>query len=190
MSLSSWRAWIEIRPGVGVRARCASLSSWRAWIEIPFTTSKMSSWAKRSLSSWRAWIEMHGCCAVCRVEARRSPHGERGLKSTCFGISDRFSGSLSSWRAWIEIAQPQGARLPRRRSPHGERGLKCLLRVCMPLLRWSLSSWRAWIEIGCCGNEGKSNQESLSSWRAWIEIFSVLYASLRPPVALLMESVD
>ena len=33
-SLSSWRAWIEIKRGHDVTNRMRSLSSWRAWIEI------------------------------------------------------------------------------------------------------------------------------------------------------------
>ena len=57
MSLSSWRAWIEI-PSRTPRAYTTSrsLSSWRAWIEI---SSRFPCRASRqSLSSWRAWIEI------------------------------------------------------------------------------------------------------------------------------------
>ena len=55
-----------------------SLSSWRAWIEI--YSANALKWKNRSLSSWRAWIEMYppplrGIDRPCR-----SPHGERGLK--------------------------------------------------------------------------------------------------------------
>ena len=56
---------------------------------------------------------------------RRSPHGERGLKSA---VDDDASGvrvSLSSWRAWIEMPKPIPDPSARKgRSPHGERGLK------------------------------------------------------------------
>ena len=56
MSLSSWRAWIEIvRDAAGYR-RAQSLSSWRAWIEI--ITASFENGSSPSLSSWRAWIEM------------------------------------------------------------------------------------------------------------------------------------
>ena len=34
MSLSSWRAWIEIVRSMASAIRLGSLSSWRAWIEI------------------------------------------------------------------------------------------------------------------------------------------------------------
>ena len=57
----------------------------------------------------------------------RSPHGERGLKSELAGGGDGPTRSLPSRGAWIEIpiivhqenTQPG-------RSPHGERGLKSL----------------------------------------------------------------
>ena len=78
---------------------------------------------------------------------RRSPHGERGLKSLCYRRCERFEGSLPTRGAWIEIpdvqlAKKEQASLPTRgawieitkfyreqrdimgRSPHGERGLK------------------------------------------------------------------
>ena len=99
LSLSSWRAWIEIsaasrRPRKPRRSphgerglksilffaaaeRVESLSSWRAWIEIQ-----------------TGWIQWHG--------AGRSPHGERGLKYRLDFLVE-LRGS---------------------RSPHGERGLK------------------------------------------------------------------
>ena len=56
-SLSSWRAWIEIRPRP---CRCRQL---------------------RSLSSWRAWIEIRRTIPSSNRPTSRSPHGERGLKS-------------------------------------------------------------------------------------------------------------
>ena len=55
----------------------------------------------------------------------RSPHGERGLKST-------MSVRWAEWNC---------------RSPHGERGLKFLVETVEHILRESLSSRRAWIEI-------------------------------------------
>ena len=123
LSLSSWRAWIEIIPvlqygtgpsrsphgerglkfgdGLAVAHVLQSLSSWRAWIEITCHSVPSCS-LLTSLSSWRAWIEI-----VAREQ------------------SGRFDTSLSSWRAWIEI------RSPARPAP----------------TTGSLSSWRAWIEI-------------------------------------------
>ena len=93
--------------------------------------------------------------------SRRSPHGERGLKSTFMAVNN---GSA-------------------RRSPHGERGLKFFFGR-----RWgsgflSLSSRRAWIEI-IRALIGQFRPSSLSSRRAWIEIvligFPLLVASRSP----------
>ena len=127
LSLSSWRAWIEIswshwegwwRAGRsphgerGLKSLDAdrvsrigqSLSSWRAWIEIVVvgTYHKVA----QSLSSWRAWIEIHYLMP-----------------------SSPMLLSLSSWRAWIEI--------------------RIHVLGCLSMIR-SLSSWRAWIEISTC----------------------------------------
>ena len=99
VSLSSWRAWIEMRIDVSSIRLIPSLSSWRAWIEI-FSRTDLR-WTRRSLSSWRAWIEMSRCAA-----------------------SSRMPLSLSSWRAWIEIRRQGRCYELDCRSPHGERGLK------------------------------------------------------------------
>ena len=107
--------------------RIGSLSSWRAWIEIVLQLG--FAMLLPSLSSWRAWIEISSTPSALLPTLRRSPHGERGLKSRGIGLIlyDAFC-----------------------RSPHGERGLKS--RVGPNPTRWhrSLSSWRAWIEIGVC----------------------------------------
>ena len=58
LSLSSRRAWIEIRCCFDKLVKVMSLSSRRAWIEI--------------------WVSEH----LPEVTSGRSPHGERGLKST------------------------------------------------------------------------------------------------------------
>ena len=101
LSLSSWRAWIEMCLGrwiVRSRGRSphgerglkcishahprsifrGSLSSWRAWIEI--TSYMRDRAAEKSLSSWRAWIEIQYVSRRIPKDNSRSPHGERGLK--------------------------------------------------------------------------------------------------------------
>ena len=83
-----------------------SLSLRRAWIEIS------SAWANEghtlSLSLRRAWIEIAQSGAARACAARRSPYGERGLKSEIEGVRVRMI----------------------RRSPYGERGLKsCVYRL-------------------------------------------------------------
>ena len=55
-----------------------SLSSWRAWIEIAQRDALTT--VPESLSSWRAWIEITVGLPWEARAARRSPHGERGLK--------------------------------------------------------------------------------------------------------------
>ena len=80
--------------------------------------------ASKSLSSRRAWIEMSNWRNLW-IPSRRSPHGERGLKSDVDYGNAASNMSLSSRRAWIEI--PSWCQAPQ------------------PV--WSLSSRRAWIEI-------------------------------------------
>ena len=79
----------------------------------------------RSLPSRGAWIEMDLWWRRTSESARRSPHGERGLK---WLLSARSSGtplSLPSRGAWIEIwVIPSLMYGNASRSPHGERGLK------------------------------------------------------------------
>ena len=104
--------------------RIGSLSSWRAWIEIVLQLG--FAMLLPSLSSWRAWIEISSTPSALLPTLRRSPHGERGLKSRGIGLIlyDAFC-----------------------RSPHGERGLKLAVRHDRRDRAESLSSWRAWIEI-------------------------------------------
>ena len=59
---------------------------------------------------------------------RRSPHGERGLKSDADYISCKTDWSLPAWGAWIDITESKTpAKSPVSRSPHGEIGLKSQL---------------------------------------------------------------
>ena len=87
-----------------VICRPSSLSSRRAWIEMNsiFATNSRH----RSLSSRRAWIEILSEL-FDTIMSRRSPHGERGLKS--------------------RTVRRRLCRLCR--SPHGERGLKWQLQL-------------------------------------------------------------
>ena len=56
----------------------------------------------------------------------RSPHGERGLKSTNVYYTFCTIQSLPARGAWIEIIMEIGEKpCCAGRSPHGERGLKC-----------------------------------------------------------------
>ena len=167
-----------------------SLSSWRAWIEIKVVKG-ISDLAEKSLSSWRAWIE------ICRIPCRsmpcacrsphgerglkfndgggmfpppsRSPHGERGLKSKRRRRGNRPTRSLSSWRAWIEIT-----------ASHRK------LDSTVP----SLSSWRAWIEIARMADMYRSRPGRSPHGERGLKSRRGAPADRQPPVALLMESVD
>ena len=112
-----------------ITPRDVSLSSWRAWIEIP-NGLMGGGFTVASLSSWRAWIEIKPQHRRSRHSWSRSPHGERGLKWTRRPICRIEHRSLSSWRAWIEIRTRAVIQRPviQGRSPHGERGLKCNVR--------------------------------------------------------------
>ncbi len=78
-----------------------SLSSRRAWIEIRWLLKRES--LSASLSSRRAWIEIESFAWSSIPRPRRSPHGGRGLK-LWKTLSDIWQDkSLSSRRAWIEI---------------------------------------------------------------------------------------
>lgn len=60
----------------------------------------------------------------------RSPHGERGLKSTRPAEKGADPGRSPPRGAWIEIPTPVTMRLSRMVAPHhGERGLKCYVGV-------------------------------------------------------------
>ena len=61
------------------KAATQSLSSRRAWIEIKAQFGHY--YLYRSLSSRRAWIEILRIIGILTLKLCRSPHGERGLKS-------------------------------------------------------------------------------------------------------------
>ena len=63
---------------------------------------------------------------ICTLCCRRSPCGERGLKSEMSAIAALIAASLPVRGAWIEIQSPAvNVRMNHTgRSPCGERGLK------------------------------------------------------------------
>ena len=143
-----------------------SLSSWRAWIEIGLLGVLLGNvW---SLSSWRAWIEMKQE-RRCRTQtARRSPHGERGLKYSKYGEFFVSGGSLSSWRAWIEIPTTGTDRAA----------------------ETSLSSWRAWIEIVKPCDLPQYRIGRSPHGERGLKLLIMTNQRKHDIVALLMESVD
>ena len=77
-----------------------------------------------SLPAWGAWVEIALIQRSFDLFARRSPHGERGLKSSFLSTTHTTLGSLPAWGAWVEISRQTVDGGGRCRSPHGERGLK------------------------------------------------------------------
>ena len=122
-SLSSWRAWIEIRmPCRRPRGGAGSPHGERGLKYHPDhepNPTNRSPHGERGLKSWLGYGKL------LKVG---SPHGERGLKFLRIVGLRVKKWSLSSWRAWIEIRRRASSRTPRK----------------------SLSSWRAWIEIDTC----------------------------------------
>ena len=82
-----------------------------------------------------------------RRPARRSPHGERGLKSCDPLEIVTDSGRSPHGERGLKCLVVVGGHPDIGRSPHGERGLKFAEFVDVGLGGLSLSSWRAWIEI-------------------------------------------
>ena len=148
---------------------------------------------KASLPSRGAWIEILDGPGINQAFLRRSPPGERGLKSAlpvgCLdyspcrsppgerGLKCRWVGllrrpvlSLPSRGAWIEIcmlnAMPYGKQS---RSPPGERGLKCSATNPKLAPEMSLPSRGAWIEMRISW-PCFTRRRSLPSRGAWIEI--------------------
>ena len=125
-----------------------SLSSRRAWIEIIIQTYHLIGYCT-SLSSRRAWIEIQWKLKEKLLLTRRSPHGERGLKS---GNSR-------------QLRQCSGCR-----SPHGERGLKSLV-VLVELLKMNVALLTESVDWNFMVRPLVTvSLLSLSSRRAWIEI--------------------
>ena len=69
---------------------------------------------------------MYLYCQIPSYDARRAPHGARGLKSAGFEpVVYVLCMSRPAWGAWIEMIRPRLE--PGRmwsRAPHGARGLK------------------------------------------------------------------
>ena len=85
-SLPTRGAWIEIAYKDREGASAESLPTRGAWIEISFCNSR-APWRSPSLPTRGAWIEIFLPAADCQHRQRRSPHGERGLKSAWAAVS-------------------------------------------------------------------------------------------------------
>ena len=122
-SLSSRRAWIEIRARKHLHRNDLSLSSRRAWIEILTSYVETSYNAVALLTESVDWNPKSE--TVNGNEAGRSPHGERGLK---LGLPQALGSTvcvalLTESVDWNKLPNFEW-QIKYSRSPHGERGLK------------------------------------------------------------------
>ena len=128
VSLSSRRAWIEIKSPIGeyLPYIVALLTESVDWNRI-FRCSRGVK-RRRSPHGERG-LKLYQSKSTPPKSKCRSPHGERGLKSLLTCPIDDAIKSLSSRRAWIEITFFNPREFGRSgRSPHGERGLKyCMI---------------------------------------------------------------
>ena len=102
-------AWIEILCLAECRKRYESLPVRGAWIEI-IQSMNRESWLTRSLPVRGAWIEILISGSISRNTSRRSPYGERGLKSDDERQRRGPGASLPVRGAWIEIYTERGGR--------------------------------------------------------------------------------
>ena len=105
-------------------------------------------------------------------QVRRSPHGERGLKSNgssnCLPATSRSPHGERGLKFTQRIFDDN---IKLRRSPHGERGLKCCIQIICNNTWESLPARGAWIEIQMTFRHYLTNQ-SLPARGAWIEIYT------------------
>ena len=100
-----------------------SLPTRGAWIEIRSLSFVRCS-GVRSLPTRGAWIEIGRCNKIDAKQARRSPHGERGLKLLSLDTASQVLGRSPHGERGLKYADWIIFVVFDRRSPHGERGLK------------------------------------------------------------------
>ena len=120
-------AWVEmLRQRDGDGGDLMSLPVRGAWVEINLYKVKSGTTAP-SLPVRGAWVEIPAEGTNEAAEWRRSPCGERGLKSPSSGGWCGRWWSLPVRGAWVEmVTLPRIGHSAESRSPCGERGLKCI----------------------------------------------------------------
>ena len=120
-SLSSRRAWIEIRDCLHC-LRYSSVALLAEGVDRNLLQACKGFSIQRSLSSRRAWIEISvaSCLTKSVLVALLAEGVDRNLQPIQLGINGRMS--LSSRRAWIEIKIKDQPGKIRSRSPRGGRG--------------------------------------------------------------------
>ena len=143
----------------------------------------------QSLPSRGAWIEIIGRAPPSGRTWRRSPHGERGLKSKYSRYFDSHNCRSPHGERGLKYLNVIKHRNTPCRSPHGERGLKYL--PDQPVRHPSRRSPHG--ERGLKSRRRKQQSErneSLPSRGAWIEMEKVSQSDPPPGVAPLTGSVD
>ena len=100
-----------------------SLSSWRAWIEMRIGTPQIPALPGRSPHGERGL--KYGLARIVLMLTRRSPHGERGLKCDGRALGEHVvcrSPHGERGLKWNRLRRFEPSEVGR--SPHGERGLK------------------------------------------------------------------
>ena len=126
-----------------------------------------------------------------QVSTRRSPHGERGLKSTLHHKELRRAlvALLTESVDWNKVKMSMVSKKVNVALLTESVDWNCVSGIFNTHTKQSLSSRRAWIEISAIKKKS-SKVVSLSSRRAWIEIVLASCNIWCCVVALLTESVD
>ena len=138
-------AWIEIAPAHNPADVHQSLPVRGAWIEI--CGNRPADKRCKSLPVRGAWIEIASCCWVSPFESRRSPCGERGLKSHTYRDLSGCQCRSPCGERGLKWLLEESYQRENRRSPCGERGLKSPAASLPRLRAGSLPVRGAWIEI-------------------------------------------
>ena len=143
-------AWVEILCVSFRPTRVLSLPVRGAWVEMPCPCAWHDGRRRRSPCGERG-LKSDAACKTFAVAYRRSPCGERGLKWCMVDWLDTKSRSLPVRGAWVEISLfPFLDLLHHSRSPCGERGLKSIRRAQLRFASTSLPVRGAWVEILTC----------------------------------------
>ena len=149
---------------------------------MAFSSCRRSPYGERGLKSP---VVSSVCGAYCR-----SPYGERGLKSAMLCLFHSRSLRRSPYgERGLKFGMWGSGDNMTSRSPYGERGLK------YEGIKWqgSMRCRSPYGERGLKSNlrfRGNDFIRSLSLRRAWIEMVCLPHSSSEPYVALLTESVD
>ena len=169
---------------------------WDSWpfgfAKCTFVTKQVSTFCMvlLSLPLRGAWIEISGCSAQRHTHGRRSPYGERGLKSLLSCSNAPWPESLPLRGAWIEI--PNAPSLGNKTATSLPlRGAWIeITRPCRRTRRRPSLPFRgAWIEISWW-SFGAAWASSLPLRGAWIEITAAGRSLQCRQVAPLTGSVD